>query len=174
MASLLACASFPCTAHGGYLPTVGPPPIRFQPSRVMLPEKDPLPTLSDEETGSNSAIAIEKDKLLTASRPSVSNSTLSHSGHQEGVESSQDPEEVSPSPSPKNSLPAPGNPDDPSSSKADETTRVLPQMFLKYFDPGPGNEPGIGVLAPLEFRPPAPAPIPSSRAQYSVAPSRNP
>lgn len=165
MMTAALAVSFGAMADSPYLPVVGPAPLRFstppiqKPLAVRLP---PLPTIL----------------------PQAANSELPPVA--ENPPSSQAPTPVETSPPALGQLtaepvvPVPGQ-YAPVVSNGVEVVRtdvqyenLTPQMFMRFFTGRPGtNGPGLSVISPMPFVPPAPSP-PSSTATFQTTPPVKP
>jgi hypothetical protein len=139
-------------AAPGYLPIVGPSPLRFEEPKsppktnTVLP---PLPTV-EVQTGTN--LPPENGAALTPlPEPPPSSSSNAGAPPMFIVIQTNAP-----------ALPAP------------ELIPLAPQMFMPYFTRHVGTN-GAAVAVPLTFLPPAPlGPPPSSTASYEVTPASSP
>ncbi|MGD0412252.1 MAG: hypothetical protein ABSC18_11170 [Verrucomicrobiota bacterium] len=131
-------------AAPGYLPAVGPVPLRFRPDaqpatnliRMPLPPPDPPST-----------------NLPDFSAPSVPSAAS-----------------AKPAPAlPAAALPATNTPAGADATPSASEPRISPQMLLRYFNRSTNGAAG-GILAPVDFAPPAAAAPPSSTATYSTEP----
>lgn len=158
-AGLLACwlsaVALGASAAPGYLPTVGPPALRFAPPppppallaflpplAVVEPRPDlppPEPAPSSAETTNAAVEPLFSDPFAVppvAERiPSAVTNTIVV-------------------------LPP-------------EPQTLAPQMFLKYFLGGGTNAAGVSILSPVGFEPPLPLP-PSSSATFQTVPPAKP
>lgn len=143
-------------AGPGYLPTVGPAPLRFADPVVLTAARVPLPPL-------------EADARIATVPPTPPPET----------KAIPPPVELEPPP-PARLVPA-GNtaataPPPPDAAPPSlENTLFSPQMLLPYFTSSGTNAAGVSVLIPLNFQPPLPsARPPSSSATYEVVPASKP
>lgn len=140
--AVLTGLAFGVSAAPGYLPVVGPVPLRFRPAAhsetnlliMPLPPPDPTPDFP----------------LSTPSTPSAPPAT--------------------PAPAPSTaSLPATNTPAGPDADAAATEPKISTQMLLRYFSRSTNGAAG-GIIAPVDFAPPAAAVPPSSTATYSTEP----
>ncbi len=148
-AALLGLA-FGVSANPGYLPVIGPAALRFRPAapsvadlvRMPLPPPDPPPSTP------RSAPSTPPAAVVTASKTA--------------------PPAAAPSSAPV--LPAATNsPTGPDASPSGSEPMISPQMLLKYFNRSTNGTVG-GVIAPVDFAPPAGSKPASSTATYSTQP----
>ena len=149
-AALLGLA-FAVSASPGYLPAVGPAPLRFRPAappaanlvKMPLPPPDPPPAAPPSAAATPSAAAgTQANTAAPAAAPSSATVLLT----------------------------ATNNPAAPEAAAPGSDPRISPQMLLRYFTPST-NGPAGGIIAPLDFAPPvAPKPA-SSTATYSTQPN---
>lgn len=145
LAVLLAVSS--AGAGVGYLPTVGPVPLRFETPPAPKPAHRPLPPLEQ----------------FDASRPAVPCESAAADAALAPAQPSGEPvSAVSPAPLPAvtNLVQAP-----PPVAEV-----VTPQMFVKYFTGARSNAPANAVFLPVGFRPALPNTGNSSTATYTVGP----
>ncbi len=143
-AALLGLA-FTVSAGPGYLPVVGPAPLRFQagspPSaniiKMPLPPPDPPPSAAKSASAAPPSAADAQTNAAPAAVPAL--------------------------------LTVTNNPVSPEAAPANSEPKISPEMLLKYFTPST-NRPAGGVIAPLDFTPPALAKPASSTATYSTQP----
>ena len=133
-------------ADPGYLPRIGPTPLRFRPVPLPMTNQLALPApASDPEAEPEPEPTAPKDDKPTAAA-------------------------TTPAPSP---APAPAAVVNEVSSGPSEPTQsdevVSPQMLLKYFNKST-NGTSSTVIAPLDFTPPKPVEPNSSKATYSTGP----
>jgi len=139
-------------AASGYLPAVGPVPLRFRPAAqpatnlVFIPLPPPDPPSPPPDASS-----------APPAPPAATN-----------TEAKQTPPVIPPSsPGPTNTVASgPASPNDAASGSA---PLISPQMLLRYFNRAT-NGAAAGIIAPVDFAPPAPATPPSSTATYSTDP----
>jgi hypothetical protein len=144
-AALLGLA-FAVSAGPGYLPAVGPAPLRFRTDpppatnvvKMPLPPPDPPP--------STSAVATDTQTNAAPATPAA----------------------AAPSAAPV-LLTATNSPVTPDAAPASSEPKISPEMLLKFFTPST-NRPSGEVIAPLDFAPPATAKPASSTATYSTQP----
>ena len=156
----LLTAALCATAGPGYLPKVGPPPVRFE-RPTPAPAEPPvvLPPLAVIEPRPTSP------QLDTAVPAPVTPNEPVH------------PVESAP---PSEALITPERPalmmEPPSTNTVAIDQGILgPQMFMKYFTGQPGtNGSGISIFAPVGFVPPLPATPPSSSASFQTTPPGKP
>lgn len=143
----LASLAFGVSATPGYLPAVGPVPLRFRPAAqsvtnlVRMPL--PPPDLPPPEPSTPSTPAIPSTAPAPSKQP--------------------------PSVLPAASLPPTNAPVEPNAVPSGSEPMISPQMLLRYFNRST-NGVGAGVIAPLQFAPPASTTPPSSTATYSTDP----
>lgn len=152
----LAVAPGASAAGPGYLPTVGPPALRFAPPPPPPPAVPaPLPPLA----------VIEPRPVLPPPEPSP---PLAESTNTTVEPMFLDPFAVPPV----------------AEAIATPLTNVIvllppepptfaPQMFMRYFIGGATNAAGVSILSPVGFVPPLPPP-PSSSATFQTVPSAKP
>ena len=137
-------------AAPGYLPAVGPAALRFRPAapsgtnlvRMPLPPPD-VPAVAPTTLFTNAAAETEAKPAPTAAAPSSAPLIFT----------------------------ATNTPPQPEANPLGSEPLISPQMLLKYFN-RPTNGAGTGIIAPVDFAPPAPAPAHprSSTATYSTGP----
>jgi hypothetical protein len=157
-------AALCATAGPAYLPTVGPPAIRFE-KPAPVPAESPvlLPPLS----------FIEPRPAVPSAEPA---SPLAQPGPLAPAEPANPLVDVAPLDSvlPPN---APATVMDPSATNAalPDPSALAPQMFMKYFTGRPGtNGNGVSIYAPVGFVPPLPVAPPSSSASFQTTPPGKP
>ena len=136
------------SATPGYLPAVGPAALRFRPAapsgtnliRMPLPPPD-VPASSPSTASTNTAADTEAKPAPTAANASSAPLTFT----------------------------ATNAPPQPEATGFGAEPLISPQMLLKYFNRST-NGTGVGIIAPVDFAPPAPAPPRSSTATYSTGP----
>ena len=141
----LPVLAFAVSAGPGYLPTIGPAPLRFRAElppavnvvKMPLPPPAPAPAAPPPSSTTPTAAADIPTNAAPAAAPVL--------------------------------LTATNPPVTPEAVPASSEPRISPEMLLKYFTPSP-NRPASGVIAPLDFAPPATAKPASSTATYSVHP----
>jgi hypothetical protein len=143
----LACGVL---AAPGYLPVIGPVPLRYRPAAqpatnlvfIPLPPPDPPSTPPDLAPAPPARpAAADTDTRKTPPAEPAPSATLTNM--------------VSSDPAGQNGV---------SSASA---PLISPQMLLRYFN-RPTNGATGGIIAPVDFAPPAPATRPSSTATYST------
>ncbi len=168
LAAGLGVASALTAADQGYLPAVGPPPLRFvapRPSAIS-----PLAGVAPVEPTTNARVSpaipastnVSPDVAQTEPKPTSAAPTA--------------PEWFGP-PAPPLPPPTPAPtalpPINPAWLIPDASQTVMPQaqLFLQYFTPDylPGTNAG-GLVVPVGFVPPQPRPSSSSSATYQVTP----
>ena len=137
------------SAAPGYLPAVGPVPLRFRPTpppaealvQMPLPPPDPPSPAPDIPSPLSAAANTATNKTPPAASPS--------------------------------SVPviatATNGPAQPDANPSGSEPRISPQMLLRYFSRSTNGAAG-GMMAPVDFAPPAAATPPSSTATYSTEP----
>jgi hypothetical protein len=141
----LPVLAFAVSAGPGYLPVVGPAPLRFRADlppaanvvKMPLPPPEPSPAAPTSAATAPTASADLQTNAAPAAAPVLLTATNT----------------------PVTSEAAPGS----------SEPRISPEMLLRFFTPST-NRPASGVIAPLDFAPPATAKPPSSTATYSVQP----
>ncbi len=136
-------------ATPGYLPVVGPVPLRYRPATqpatnlvyIPLPPPDPPSTPDIPHAPLAPPVAADTETRKTASAAPAPSAALTNA--------------VSSDPAGQNGT---------SSASA---PLISPQMLLRYFN-RPTNGGAGGIIAPVDFAPPAPATPPSSTATYST------
>jgi hypothetical protein len=136
--------AFAVSAGPGYLPVVGPAPLRFQagspPSANLV--KMPLPPPDPPSSAAKSTSAAPPSAADAQTNVAPATAVL---------------------------LTATNNPVAPEAAPASSEPKISPEMLLKFFTPST-NGPAGGVIAPLDFTPPAMAKPASSTATYSTQP----
>jgi hypothetical protein len=159
-----------CAPAGqGYLPVVGPPPLRFEnPQPAPLPEVvlPPLPVIEPRMPAGQ----LEP----TATTPAPVNPGVDARPGSVDESTNADPALtiVQPFVVPFSPLTA-----EPwaSSVPGSAVSMIAPQMFMKYFTGQPGtNSVGVSIFAPVGFVPPVPPPAPSSTATFETVPAGKP
>jgi len=138
------------SASPGYLPVVGPAPLRFRPAaqsvtnlvRMPLPPPDPPPATPPPTPLTPPAAAVTEAKTA--------------------------PPAAAPSSAPVILAPT-NSPAGPDATPFGSEPMISPQMLLKYFNRST-NGTVSGVIAPVDFAPPAVARPVSSTATYSTNP----
>jgi hypothetical protein len=149
-------------AGPGYLPTVGPAPVRFETPAPPVVAPVALPPLVFIEprpaTDTNETVA-----------PAVPTGPVVAT-----TEAASAPVEPSILISPLGPLEPAGGATNSPAAPAD-TEVVAPQMLLKYFTrPAGTNSAGVSIFAPVGFVPPQPLVPPSSSATFQTTPSAKP
>ena len=142
--------SFGVAANPGYLPVVGPAALRFRPApqsatnlvRMPLPPPDPPPSTPPS---------------IPSTPPPAP-----------GTEAKTTPPAAAPS-SPPVLFTATNSPAEPDATPSGAEPKISPQMLLKYFNRSTNGTVG-GIIAPVDFAPPAAAKPASSTATYSTNP----
>jgi len=137
------------SAAPGYLPAVGPVPLRFRPAappaaalvQMPLPPPDVTPSAPDIPTPLSAA-------AVTGAK--------------------QTPPAATPSSVPVN-LTATNGPAGPDAASSGSVPPISPQMLLHYFNRST-NGTAAGIMAPVDFAPPGAAKPPSSTATYTTDP----
>lgn len=154
------------TAGQGYLPTVGPAPVRFETPAPPAPVTVALPPL----------IFIEPRPLTDT------NETVASASPAAATEPGAAPTETATSPpaettvlvSPLGPLESIGVTTNPLAPPVD-TEVIAPQMLLKFFmRPAGTNSAGVSIFAPVGFVPPQPLAPPSSSATFQTTPPAKP
>jgi hypothetical protein len=158
------------TAGQGYLPTVGPAPVRFETPAPPAPVMVALPPLVFIEprplTDTNETVASTSPAAATAPP------NLPGAAPTEATTSS--PAEVTVFVSPLGPLEPTGVATNSLAAPA-ETEVIAPQMLLKYFmRPAGTNSAGVSIFAPVGFVPPQPLAPPSSSATFQTTPPAKP
>jgi hypothetical protein len=151
------------TAATGYLPKVGPPPVRFEPPaplreepRVVLPPLAVLEPLRPPPVEIAKAATPPKESVPAEPALPIGETTVAVP------------------------VVVPAMPMlviDPGTTNAapDDHGVLAPQMFMKYFTGQPGtNGNGISFFAPVEFVPPVPVAPVSSTATFETTPPGKP
>jgi len=148
-------------AGPGYLPVVGPPPLRFAappaaPSDKLIPLPpltviEPRPPAASEPAAPAASSATPGIEGTSTERPGI------------------DPFAVpTTEPAPLDSLGAPL----PAPAQAEN---IVPQMFMKYFTGRVGtNGPGVSIYSPVGFIPPQPVAPPASSSSFQTTPPAKP
>lgn len=158
--AVLFAAAAVAAADSPYLPSVGPPALRFanfpvelSPPAIRLP---PLITIEPRPASQTPLVA----PAVPAENNDVSTST---NAWIPGIDSTMG--------LPVQTAPAVSNGVDVVRL---DTENLTPQMFMKFFSARPGtNSSGISIIAPLPFVPPA-QPAPSSTAAFQTTPPAKP
>ena len=134
----------------GYLPRVGPAPLRYRPLPVFSPVFFLMPPLAAGDpapaTNTSTATSISEPAPLAAPSTEILTSGATNLTT------------ATPSIGPEFPIGTPNT-----------TQPVTPQMLIDYFRGGPGESNGVHVIAPLNsFVPPGwtPPPAPESSATY--------
>lgn len=139
----------------GYLPRVGPAPLRFRPLPIFGAPLLVLPPLPVPEP----APATNTSKATYTSEPAEPTAPATPSTEVLTAGTTNSPP-TAPSAEPEFPIGTPNG-----------TQQVTPQMLIDYFRGGPGESNGVQVIAPLNsFIPPvwtAPPPPPSSATYKS-------
>ena len=159
--SVLLTAVFSTVAESPYLPSVGPPALRFAnpPVERSTPAIRLPPLLTIEPRPAPQAALVAP--VVPAESVVVSSPNALVPG-------------IDPAPPLSQSVqvaPAVSNGVDVVRLDSENLT---PQMFMKFFSGRPGpNASGVSIIAPLPFIPPAP-PAPSSTAAFQTTPPAKP
>ena len=155
----LLSVAIAASAGDGYLPYVGPAPLRFlMPASTLakvtyvLPplELPPVPSITPE----------------TQSLPSPLETNA--------VTSVQPPELTEPAVTASVTMPGTLFPE-PAQNSQPEIGTLTPQMFMHYFTGQHGtNSSGLSIYAPVSFIPPSPVMRPSSSAAFETVPPAKP
>lgn len=152
-----------CAAAGpGYLPTVGPAPVRFETPAPLVEATVPLPPLVfiEPRPATDTVTAASP----TSPAPNVTSAAPTETPTSASAESSVF---ISPL--------GPPEPTGVATNAPADTEVVAPQMLLKYFTrPAGTNSAGISVFAPVGFVPPQPLAPPSSSATFQTVPPAKP
>ena len=146
-------------ADAPYLPSAGPPALRF----ASPPLKHPSPVFYLPPIVTIEPRPVPETQLAAPPIPALPDEILQAS-----------PATPLPIPSPSFAVPM-----DPVVSNGVEVARpdtenLTPQMFMNFFSGRPGtNTPGLSIISPVPFVPPAP-PAPSSTATYQTTPPAKP
>lgn len=132
-------------ADCGYLPRIGPAPLRFLRPPVPATHQLALPAPAVEPEPDPEVTVSNIEKTIAATPPPLTMST------------------TRPSPAPNN-----GTPNGPMGFTAPEEV-VSPQMLLKFFGK-PANGANSSATAPLDFTPPKPVAPPASNAASPTGP----
>lgn len=144
-------------ARPGYLPTVGPLPLRYLEGRAKPVEPAVLPPLAP------AAVAPEP----AASEPENAVETAKPAPAKEEPAPPTEPAKTAPEPPPttvtrQETIPAPST---------TPSTAISPQLLIRYFtSPDSTNRAAPVVIAPVGFVPPPTGAAPSSKATYSTVP----
>jgi hypothetical protein len=147
-----------CASAGpGYLPVVGPPPLRFAPlsppSPAVLTSLPPLAVVEPRPDPS----AVEPLPPATATNAAVG------------------PVPTDPFAAPPVAVPLPTPATNVPYGVPVESQPLVPQMFMKYFIGGTGtNANGVSIYPPVGFVPPLPIVPPSSSATFQTVPPGKP
>jgi len=144
--AVFAGLAFGVSAAPGYLPVVGPVALRFRPAAPPATNLVHMPLPPPDPPSS-----ISSDFATPPAPPAPS-------------------AKPAPAPAPA-SLPATNAPAEPDANPSASESKVLPQMLLRYFSRAT-NGAGGGIIAPVDFAPPAAASPPSSTATYSTEPAQ--
>lgn len=163
----LAVALCATAAGPGYLPTVGPAPLRFEIPAPPVVAPAALPPL----------VFIEPRRPADADETVASASPATPAP---GVPAAT-PTAPATSPAESSVLVSPLGPLEPfaaatnSPAVTSDSEVVAPQMLLKYFvRPAGTNSAGVSIFAPVGFVPPQPLTPPSSSATFQTAPPAKP
>jgi hypothetical protein len=143
----LACGVL---AAPGYLPVVGPVPLRYRPAAqpatnlvyIPLPPPDPPSTTPDLPPAPPETAAVADTETKTTAS-------------------------AAPAPSTAQTNAVWGDPAGQNGASSASAPLISPQMLLRFFN-RPTNGAAGGIIAPVDFAPPAPATPPSSTATYST------
>ncbi len=179
------------SALTAYLPSIGPAPMRFEPTTdpSALAKWDPLLLPAGQQIASAAETNSSKPAAETTTNATETNAPETVAKAITPPETNRVPTPISApaevataSNPPPATLPAPANPDAASDASSDYfvqpvqsvdlSTPVTPQILAEYFKPRQGgkNSSAASVVVPLNitFIPPtAPAPV-QSRATYKV------
>ena len=159
--SVLLTAVFSAAAESPYLPSVGPPALRFAipPVERSMPAIRLSPLLIIEPRPAPQAVSVAP--VVPAESAVASSLNALVPGIDPAPPLSQSVQAV----------PAVSNGVDVVRLDSENLT---PQMFMKFFSGRPGsNASGVSLIAPLPFIPPAP-PAPSSTAAFQTTPPAKP
>jgi len=152
------------TASPGYLPTVGPAPLRFETPAPLATVPVVLPPL----------VFIEP-RPAAGTNETVASASPTNGPNTEAAEvMTPGPAEIPILASPLGPLVPIGVPTNPPAAPFD-TEVVAPQMLLRYFmHPVGTNSAAISAFAPVGFVPPQPLAPPSSSATFETTPPARP
>ncbi len=160
----LLAVAMSASADSVYLPLVGPPTLRFDPTPAVRPvPMVPLPPLS---------VPVPKAAAVAGGKPALPAAPPTATGDTNLLLAATPPEnpparEEATDPSSTNAVPVSFTPP--------ESETFTPQMFMKFFTGRPGtNASGITIIAPFPFVPPLPATLPSSSASFQTTPPAKP
>ena len=159
--SVLLTAVFSTAAESPYLPSVGPPALRFvnPPVERSTPAIRLPPLLTIEPRPAPQAALVAPVVPVESAVASSPNALVPG---------------IDPAPPPSQSVqvaPAVSNGVDVVRLDSENLT---PQMFMKFFSGRPGTTAsGVSIIAPLPFIPPAP-PAPYSTAAFQTTPPAKP
>lgn len=172
MQALLLAAAVSAAADSPYLPVAGPAPLRFSHPAVQKAPTFQLPPLATVDprpaAPDGPAIPVPAHAAGASNSPAASPS-VPVPDNAGGLTN----------PVPAFSEPLAPLPFNPVVTNAIEVVRpdtenLTPQMFMKFFSGRPGtNGPGVSIIAPMPFVPPAP-PAPSSTATFQTTPPSRP
>lgn len=136
-------------AAPGYLPVVGPVPLRFRPAiqpetnmvRIPLPPPNLPPPAPEIPPAPPAATNTVAQKTPPAASPPAAPAPATVSSNQANAEGTFSPAEP----------------------------LISPQMLMRYFNKSTNGASG-GIMAPVNFAPPAAVSPPSSTATYSTDP----
>jgi hypothetical protein len=154
----------------GYLATVGPVPLRFQPRVTKI---GILPPISEGSPVSEPKPEVPNPPPVSTSEPTPENTPAQEPIPAEPMPPLSDTPPVQPDQTPDSLLPVIENPlPDPAQPprSANDLLVITPQILIEYFKPvgSSTNAAGVSVLGPVNFTPPTPTIAPSSRAVYKT------
>ena len=152
-------AAMCATAGPGYLPLVGPPPLRFEAPPPRAAEPFILSPLAFVEP--RPAVPLVEPLTSITPTPSLDTNIT-----------------APPPPSPNLTTPLPGAEPTPANAIVAAPSFIEPlgpQLFMKYFTGRHGtNSTGISIYSPVGFVPPTPIAPPSSSATFQTTPPGKP
>ena len=146
----------PLAWGAGYLPLVGPPPLRFEKAANSARIFSWTPPVLAPATSTPPPVTAETNSQYVTSTMSANNVISSPAA----IEPASVPPKSPPEYSSTNSI-VPTRP-------ANDLLVVTPEMLVDYFKPNrdAANAANVHVLAPVNFTPPASVSIPFSQASY--------
>ena len=146
----------PLAWGAGYLPLVGPPPLRFEKAADSPTIFSWTPAVLAPTASTPPPVSVETNSQYVTSTLSANNVISPPAS----IETASAPQKSPPDNLSTNSM-VPTRP-------ANDLLVVTPEMLVDYFKPNrdAANAANVHVLAPVNFTPPSSVSIPSSQASY--------
>jgi len=159
----LLAVTIAASAGDGYLPAVGPAPLRFElPASPKVSPAVVLPPLVLVETNRPTPQVPPMASIVAEIPSSVETNAVTSAGPVEPLVLAP---EIVPDAIQTNAM----------QDMVPLVGALNPQMFMHYFTGRPGtNSSGVSIFTPVSFVPPVPVPPPSSSAAFQTTPPVRP